>query len=43
MRLIGYKREVAIVFRIEEQNSTVVILGFAYRGHSLDEILSRNQ
>jgi hypothetical protein len=43
MRLIGYKREVAIVFRIEEQSSAVVILGFAYRGRSLDEISNRNE
>ena len=43
MRVIGYKRAVSIVFRVEEEESIVVILGFSYRGHSFDRILERDE
>jgi toxin ParE1/3/4 len=43
MRVIGYKKAVLMVFRIEEVSSVVVILGFAYRGRSIDQILARDE
>jgi plasmid stabilization system protein ParE len=43
MRIIGFKHAVSIVFRIEEQQNTVVILGVSYRGRSIDRILGRNE
>jgi plasmid stabilization system protein ParE len=43
MRLIAYKHTVNIVFRIEEAIDTVVILGFAYKGRSLEHILNRDE
>jgi toxin ParE1/3/4 len=43
MRLIGFKRAVSIVFRVEENESLVVILGFSYRGQSLSKVLERDE
>jgi toxin ParE1/3/4 len=43
MRVIGFKREVSILFRIEEETRLVVILGFAYGGRTLTEVLRRNE
>jgi toxin ParE1/3/4 len=43
MRVVGYKRTVSIVFRIEEEKNTVVVLGFSYGGRSVDHILARNE
>jgi toxin ParE1/3/4 len=43
LRVIGFKRAVSILFRIEEPIATVVILGISYRGWSFDNILKRNE
>jgi plasmid stabilization system protein ParE len=43
MRIIGHKRAVTILFRIEEEKRLVVILGTAYGGRTIDRILERNE
>jgi toxin ParE1/3/4 len=43
MRIIGYKRAVTILFRIEEAQQSVVILGMAYRGRTIAHIIERNE
>lgn len=43
MRIIGYKRAVSIVFRIEENQQLVIFLGISYRGRSIARIFARNE
>lgn len=41
MRVIGFKRVISILFRVEEELDLVVILGISYRGRQLDGLLQR--
>lgn len=43
LRIIGHERAVTILFRIEEAEQLVVILGTAYRGRTIAYILERNE
>lgn len=43
MRIIGFKHAVSILFRIEEKQQLVVILGLSYRRRSIHRVVDRTE